>query len=162
MPALKRREKLYTLGFLAAAVPLFALGAGLAWLSFPKAVTTLLDLTPTGGSNFTDAESYLTFITRFVLAFGLAFLLPVLIVGLNMAHVLPSRVLLKGWRISIFLIAVFAAVMTPSPDAVSMIVMAIPMVALFFLALGICLLSDRRRAKRDPFAGLSDDEASAL
>ena len=87
-----------------------------AWLSFPKAITTLLDLTPKGGINVIDAENYLTFLTRFILAFGLAFLLPVLMVGLNLAHVLPGRLLLKSWRISIFLIALFAAVMTPSPD----------------------------------------------
>ena len=156
-------EALVASSFVAASVPLFFAGGYLAWLSFPKAVTTLLELTPKGGINIIDAESYLTFLTRFILAFGLAFLLPVLMVGLNLAHILPGRLLLKGWRISIFLIALFAAVMTPSPDPWSMIFMAIPMVALFFIAVGIALLVDRHRARRAPeFGDLSDDEASPL
>jgi sec-independent protein translocase protein TatC len=163
VPGLTRREKRWSLIFVAASVPLFFAGGYLAWLSFPKAVTTLLELTPKGGSNVIDAEAYLTFLTRFILAFGLAFLLPVLMVGLNLAHVLPGRLLLKSWRISIFLIALFAAVMTPSPDPWSMIFMAIPMVALFFIAVSIALLVDRSRARRAPdFSDLSDDEASPL
>jgi sec-independent protein translocase protein TatC len=162
VPGLTRKEKRYAILFVIVSVPLFLAGASLAWLSFPKAIVTLLDLTPKGGLNIIDANQYLTFLTRFILAFGLAFLLPVLMVGLNLAHVLPGRILLKGWRISIFLIALFAAVMTPSPDPWSMIIMATPMVALYFLAVGIALLIDRRRARNDPYAGLSDDEASAL
>jgi sec-independent protein translocase protein TatC len=70
--------------------------------------------------------------------------------------------MLKSWRVSIFLIAVFAAVMTPTPDPWTMLFMAIPMVALFFIATGISLLVDRKRAKDNPYAGLSDDEASPL
>ena len=162
VPGLTRREKKWAVIFVVASVPMFLAGALLAWLTFPKAVTTLLELTPTGGISIIDAESYLTFLTRFVLAFGIAFLLPVLMVGLNLAHVLPGRLLLKGWRMAVFLIALFAAVMTPSPDPWSMIIMAIPMVALFFIAVGIALLVDRSRARKDPYAGLSDDEASPL
>jgi sec-independent protein translocase protein TatC len=163
VPGLTRREKRWSLIFVAASVPLFFAGGYLAWLSFPKAITTLLDLTPKGGINVISAEDYLTFLTRFILAFGLAFLLPVLMVGLNLAHVLPGRLLLKSWRVSIFLISLFAAVMTPSPDPWSMIFMAIPMVLLFFIAVGIALLVDRSRARRAPdFGDLSDDEASPL
>jgi sec-independent protein translocase protein TatC len=162
MPGLTKKERRYAFAFLGVSVPLFLGGALLAWWVFPKAVVTLLELTPQGGFNITDADAYLTFVTRFVLAFGLAFLLPVLMVGLNLAHVLPGRLMLKSWRVSIFLIAVFAAVMTPTPDPWTMLFMAIPMVALFFIATGISLLVDRKRAKDNPYAGLSDDEASPL
>ncbi|MDP9221276.1 MAG: twin-arginine translocase subunit TatC [Actinomycetota bacterium] len=162
MPGLTKREKRYAVSFLGASVPLFLGGAYLAWWTFPKAVVTLLELTPQGGFNITDADAYLTFVTRFVLAFGLAFLLPVLMVGLNLAHVLPGRIMLKSWRVSIFLIALFAAVMTPTPDPWTMLFMAIPMVALFFIAVGIALLVDRSRAKNNPYAELGDDEASPL
>jgi sec-independent protein translocase protein TatC len=162
MPGLTKRERRYAFTFLGASVPLFLGGAYLAWITFPKAVVTLLELTPKGGSNFTDADTYLTFITRVILAFGLAFLLPVLMVGLNLAHVLPGRVMLKSWRVSVFLIALFAAIMTPTPDALTMLFLAIPMVALFFIAVGIALLIDRNRARRNPYTDLSDDEASPL
>ncbi len=163
VPGLTRREKRYAVTFLGASVPLFLGGAYLAWITFPKAVVTLLELTPQGGFNITDAEAYLTFVTRFVLAFGLAFLLPVLMVGLNLAHVLPGRIMLKGWRISVFLICLFAAIMTPTPDPWTMLFMAIPMVLLFFIAVGIALLFDRSRARRrSEYADLDDDEASPL
>jgi sec-independent protein translocase protein TatC len=145
-PALTRRERRYATAFIAASVPLFLGGAYLAWLTFPKAVVTLLELTPTGGANIVDAETYLTFVTRFVLAFGLAFLLPVLMVGLNLAHVLPGRMMLRTWRVSVFLICLFAAIMTPTPDPWTMLLMAMPMVLLFFIAVAISLLFDRRRA----------------
>jgi sec-independent protein translocase protein TatC len=162
-PGLKKKERRYALIFLAASVPLFLGGAGLAWVTFPKAIVTLLDMTPDGAANFQDASLYLTFVTRFVLAFGLAFLLPVLMVGLNLAHVLPGRAMLKAWRIAVFLIAVFAAIMTPTPDALTMLFMAVPMTALYFIAVAIGLLVDRSRARRgSEFGDLSDDEASPL
>jgi sec-independent protein translocase protein TatC len=162
MPGLTKRERRYSVTFLGTSVPLFLAGGWLAWITLPKAVVTLLELTPKGGSNFIDADTYFTFVTRFILAFGLAFLLPVLMVGLNLAHVLPGRIMLKSWRVSVFLIALFAAIMTPTPDALTMLFLAVPMVALFFIAVGIALLIDRSRARKNPFAELSDDEASPL
>src|SRR6478736_2486203 len=99
----------------------------------------------------------------FLLAFGLAFLLPVLLVALNAANVLPARVMLKGWRPAVMLIFVFAAMMTPTPDAWTMIALAMPMVGLYFAAVGIAALLDRRRARRQPdWLQVSDDEASSL
>jgi sec-independent protein translocase protein TatC len=110
-----------------------------------------------------DAALYLTFVTRFILAFGLAFLLPVFLVGLNAAHVLPARIMLKGWRIAVILIFVFAAMMTPTPDAWTMLALAFPMVALFYAAVGIATLLDRRRTRREPeWTKVADDEASPL
>jgi sec-independent protein translocase protein TatC len=162
MPGLTKKEKRYAASFLAVSVPLFLGGAYLAWLVLPKAVVTLLEFTPKGGVNLPAADTYLSFVTRFILAFGLAFLLPVLMVGLNLAHVLPGRIMLKAWRVSVFLIFVFAAFMTPTPDPWTMCFMALPMIALFFIAVGIGLLIDRSRARQDPYAGLSDDEASPL
>jgi sec-independent protein translocase protein TatC len=100
---------------------------------------------------------------RYILAFGLAFLLPVFMVGLNIAHILPARIMLKGWRIAVLLIFVFAAMMTPTPDAWTMLALAFPMTALFFGAVGVATLLDRRRARREPeWAKVPDDQASPL
>jgi sec-independent protein translocase protein TatC len=144
-------------------VPLFLLGCFLATKVVPKAITVLLGFTPEGAANLPDAALYLTFVTRFILAFGLAFLLPVFLVGLNVAHILPARVMLKGWRMAVMLIFVFAAMMTPTPDAWTMLALAMPMVGLFYSAVGVATLLDRRRAHQEPeWAKISDEEASTL
>ncbi|MDQ1535632.1 MAG: sec-independent protein translocase protein TatC [Actinomycetota bacterium] len=163
VPGLTKREKRTTRFFVAAAVPLFLGGCLLATQVVRKAVEVLLGFTPQGAANLPDAALYLTFVTRFILAFGLAFLLPVFLVGLNVAHILPARIMLKGWRIAVILIFVFSAMMTPTPDAWTMLALAVPMIGLFYAAVGIATLLDRRRARHDPDWGkLSDDEASPL
>ena len=75
----------------------------------------------------------------------------------------PARVMLKGWRVAVMLIFVFAAMMTPTPDAWTMLALAFPMIALYFGAVGVAALVDRRRHRDEPdWSGLSDDEASTL
>jgi sec-independent protein translocase protein TatC len=163
VPGLTKREKRTSMAFIGAAVPLFLLGCLLATYTVPRAVEILLGFTPQGAANLPDAALYLTFVTRFILAFGLAFLLPVFLVGLNVAHVLPARIMLKGWRVAVLLIFVFAAMMTPTPDAWTMLVLAFPMVAFFFAAVGVSTILDKRRARREPeWLKVADDEASPL
>ena len=163
VPGLTKREKRTTMLFVGAAVPLFLGGCFLATKVVPKAVEVLLGFTPQGAANLPDAALYLTFVTRFILAFGLAFLLPVFLVGLNVAHILPARVMLKGWRIAVILIFVFSAMMTPTPDAWTMLALAFPMIALFYGAVGVSALLDRRRSRHEPeWLKVPDDEASPL
>ncbi|MGV1009119.1 MAG: twin-arginine translocase subunit TatC [Dermatophilaceae bacterium] len=165
VPGLTRTEKRTAIAFLAAAIPLFLAGCVMAYLVVPRAVQTLLGFTPESGSNILPIAGYLSFILKFILAFGIAFLLPVFMVGLNAVGALPAATMLKGWRVAVFLIFVFTAVMTPTPDPWMMILMALPMIALFFGAVGIAALTDRRRAKRAaglPWATLEDGQASAL
>ncbi|HYQ74001.1 twin-arginine translocase subunit TatC [Cellulomonas sp.] len=147
-PGLTRREKRSAVGFLAAAVPLFLAGAGLSAWTLPTAVKVLTDFTPEGASNFIDAQAYLSFVMRFVLAFGLAFVLPVVMVCINLVGLVRASTWAKGWRWAVLLAFVFAAVMTPTPDAITMIVMALPICGLYFAALGVCVLHDRRADKR--------------
>jgi sec-independent protein translocase protein TatC len=163
VPGLTKREKRTTMAFVGAAAPLFLGGCFLATKVVPKAVEILISFTPQGAANLPTAALYLTFVTRFILAFGLAFLLPVFLVGLNVAHILPARIMLKGWRIAVILIFVFSAMMTPTPDAWTMLALALPMIGLFYAAVGVSMLLDRRRARHQPeWANLADDEASAL
>lgn len=147
-PGLTRRERRYTLGFVAAGVPLFLAGAAVAWWLLPKAVAVLTGFTPQGAANIIDAQTYLTFVMQMVLAFGVAFLLPVVMVGLTMSGVVRARTWLGGWRWAVLLSSVFAAVATPTGDVLSMMVLAVPMVVLYFVAVGIGSLTDRRRDRR--------------
>jgi len=165
VPGLTSREKKTAVLFIVTAVPLFLAGCALGYLTLPKAVHALLGFTPEGATNILPADTYLNFVLKFILAFGLAFLLPVFLVGLNAAGVLPARSMLRGWRPAGFLIFLFAAIMTPSPDPWSMLFLALPMVGLFFGAVGVGALLDRRRAKRDvsvAWRNLPDDQASPI
>ncbi len=165
VPGLTRREKRVAIAFIVAAVPLFLAGCVLAYAVLPRAMHALLSFTPPSGSNIIYAPDYLSFVLKFILTFGLGFLLPVFLVGLNMVHVLPARIMMKGWRGAVFLCFLFTAVMTPDPNPFTMIILAIPLVGLFFAAVGVCTLLDRRRAKRDPAAAwlaVPDDQASAI
>jgi len=165
VPGLTRREKRYALTFVAAAVPLFGCGIYLAWLVLPNAVTFFGDFLPEGSAYLINADDYFTFVTQIFLAFGIAFVVPLLLIALNLVGVVSARGLGRAWRIAVFLIFLFAAVASPSPDAGSMLALAFPMTGLYLLAVGICWLNDRRRHRRDVeqgWAGLSDDEASPL
>jgi sec-independent protein translocase protein TatC len=71
--------------------------------------------------------------------------------------------MLRSWRPAVMLIFVFAAVMTPTPDAYTMLFLASPMILLFFSSVGLAFLFDRRRAKDEPdWLAVPDDQASAL
>ncbi|HYO86531.1 MAG TPA: twin-arginine translocase subunit TatC [Dermatophilaceae bacterium] len=163
VPGLTRREKRTAIAFILTAVPLFLSGCYLAYLTLPKAVDILLTFTPEGGRNIIAASDYLGFLTRFVLAFGFAFLLPVFLVGLNLAHVLSARAMLRGWRFAVIGLFLFAAVMTPTPDPWTMLALAVPLIALYFAAFAVAWLVDRRRDRTRPaWVEVADDTASTL
>jgi sec-independent protein translocase protein TatC len=165
VPGLTKKEKRYSLGFVGVAVPLFCAGIALAWKVLPNAINFFGEFTPTGAANYINADDYLTFVTQIFLAFGVAFVVPLLLVALNLVGVLSALAMAKGWRIAVFLTFLFAAVASPTPDAGSMMALAFPMVGLYLIAVGIAWLNDRRRRRRDlesGFAGLDDDEASTL
>ncbi|MDO5699156.1 MAG: twin-arginine translocase subunit TatC [Dermatophilus congolensis] len=163
MPGLKKNEKWTALAFMLSAIPLFIGGCYLAYVTLPKAVVILLGFTPSEGVNIVPASDYLTFATRFIVAFGFAFLLPVFLVGLNLIGILPAATMLRGWRFAVVGIFIFAALITPTPDPWTMFGLALPMVVLYFLAYGVALLLDKRKAKRRPdWSDLDDTEASPL
>ncbi|MFC8734137.1 twin-arginine translocase subunit TatC [Luteimicrobium sp. NPDC057192] len=143
-PGLTSRERRYAVGFLGAAVPLFLGGAGLAWWVLPHAVSLLAGFVPEDAANYTDAHGYLTFVMRLVLAFGIAFVSPAVLTGLNLAGIVRHEALAKGWRVAVLVAFVFAAVMTPTPDALTMLVVALPICALYAGALGLAVWHDRR------------------
>lgn len=147
-PGLTKKERRYTLGYMAAAVPLFLAGVYVAWTVIPNVVRALLQFTPQNGANNIDASQYLTFATHMLLFLGIAFLVPVVLVGVNMAGILSGRTILKAWRITVFLVFVLAAVAAPGADALSMFMLAGPLLVLFFAAIGLCMLNDKRRARQ--------------
>jgi sec-independent protein translocase protein TatC len=148
-PGLKTRERRFTLGFLFSSVPLFLSGAYIAWSSLPSFVIVLIGFTPEGSSNVINASDYILFAIRIVLVFGLAFVMPVLLVLMNFANIVTGKAILKGWRVAVLVIALVSALATPTADPMSMFLLMGPLAALYFIAVGIAVLNDKRRARRD-------------
>ena len=144
-PAMKKRERRFTLGFLFTATPLFLGGCVVAWYAMPTFVMGMLSFTPAHAASFLSANEYILFSLRLLLVFGIAFVLPVILVFLNFAGVLSASSIRKSWRIAIFLSCLIAALATPVSDPMSMLLVAVPLIVFYFIAAGIATLRDRRK-----------------
>jgi sec-independent protein translocase protein TatC len=149
MPALMKKEKKVALGFLSAAIPLFLAGVTVGWLVLPNVVVLLTSFAPTQTATLLTARVYLDFALKLVIAVGVGFVLPVFLVVLNMVGVLSAKAIIGGWRWAVIMIAVFTALATPAADIVSMFILAVPMIALYFLAWIIAWFNDRRVARKN-------------
>src|SRR3954468_10259771 len=164
-PGLKRNEKRYGIGFVAASTLLFALGAFLAYISLAKGLQLLLRLAGDGVVIALTAQDYIGFVLSLLVAFGVSFELPLIAIALNLVGVLSHEVLSRSRRWIFFLTIVFAAFITPTQDPFTMLLMAGPMILLFELAIQAARVVDKRRARRaavEHFHDVSDDEASPL
>ncbi|GGO82795.1 twin-arginine translocase subunit TatC [Wenjunlia tyrosinilytica] len=164
-PGLHNYEKKYSLAFVGAGFPLFLAGGFFAYKILPTTAQVLIGFTPQDVDNLLPLDDYLDLVTRMVVVFGLSFELPLLLVLLNFGGVITGRRMAGWWRGMVMGITVFAAVATPSTDPLSMTALAGPIVVLYFLAVLVSLVNDRRKARRraaDPDAQLDDDEASDL
>src|SRR5688572_28778826 len=164
-PGLKRNEKRYGIGFVAASSALFFLGAVLAYISLAAGLKLLLGLAGDGVIVALTAQDYIGFVLSLLVAFGVSFELPLIAIALNLVGVVSYEVLSRSRRWIFFLTFVFAAFVTPTQDPFTMLLMAIPMIVLFEGAIQIARVVDRRRRRREAaesFAGLSADEPSPI
>ncbi|MEO6534016.1 MAG: twin-arginine translocase subunit TatC [Pseudolysinimonas sp.] len=148
VPGLSGRERKYIFGFFFSAIPLFLAGCAAGFLVLPHIVELMATFVPGQDTQIIDAKYYLDFVLKLILATGIAFVLPVFLVLLNFIGILSAKGILKGWRWAILAIALFTAIATPAADIVSMFLLAIPMVALYFTAYGVSALHDRAVARR--------------
>src|SRR5690606_6180299 len=128
VPGLLAKEKKWTLIVVGAAVPLFCLGIGLGYFIMPQAIKILIGFTPEGAgiANLQSLQEFLGFMIRLMVIFGLAFEVPLFIVMLNVVGVLPAKMISKYRSYIIFAMFVFAAIATPTPDAFTMLLLALP------------------------------------
>ena len=147
-PGLTRREKKQAFGFSAAAVPLFVAGCAFGFLIFPRMVGMLTGLSSDQDSTMLNAPYYVDFVMKIVLATGIAFVLPVLMVMLNVLGIVSAQKLRRSWRVIVVLITLFSALVTPAADVLSMFLVAVPMSLLFGAALLVAQVHDRRVARR--------------
>lgn len=148
MPGLTRKETRYTVGFVAAAIPLFFGGCYVGWLVMPHIVELMASFTPEGADNLFTAKYYYDFVLKLLLVIGVSFVVPVFLVALNLAGIMSGLAILKSWRTAVLIAVLFAGLATPAADLVSMLLLAGILIVLFFAAAGLSLLFDRRRRKQ--------------
>lgn len=146
-PGLYSHEKKYAIPFIGSSIVLFLFGASIAYWTLNPALNFLIDIGGTDIQQIYSPESYIMLIVWMMIAFGSGFVIPVILVALELMGVVTPRQLLSWWRTAIVIIAVVAAVITPSGDPISMMALAAPMTILYFGAVGIGALAIRRRGK---------------
>ena len=126
-PGLNPKEKKYAIPFIVATISLFTLGATVAFLIFPHALQWLDSIGGPSLNQILDPNKYLSLIILLMVAFGVTFEFPVLLVSLELAGVLTPQQLGSWRRWGIIGIVGLAGVITPSSDPFSMLAMAIPL-----------------------------------
>ncbi|MEJ7833043.1 MAG: twin-arginine translocase subunit TatC [Nocardioides sp.] len=162
LPGLHARERKWSRVFAAIAGPLFMAGVVLGYLTLPKGLEILIGFNPDELTNLVEFNDYLTFFSRTLIVFGIAFEIPLFVVLLNLAGVVSGKALGSHRAWIIVGTFIFAAIATPSADPFTMTIMAVPMVLLFLVSEVIARSNDRRRAKRRAALVGSPDEPSVL
>jgi sec-independent protein translocase protein TatC len=149
-PGLYANEKRYAVPFVVSALLLFVLGATLAYFTLPRAFDFLIDI---GGEGFVTgytAGKYFRLITYMMLAFGIGFEFPIVLIFFQMAGIIETDTLRRARRFAIVGICILVAVITPSGDPISMLMLSVPMVLFYEIAILIGAFIAKRQARRDP------------
>lgn len=149
-PGLYPRERRLAIPFVTSALVLFAMGAGIAYWTMPAALTFLTEIA--GEDNVVVAYSpdkYFQLIVYMMLAFGIGFQFPIVLIFLELLDLLDPESLAKQRRFAIVGIAVLVAVITPSADPISMLALTVPMVLFYEVAIIVGRVAKRRRAAAD-------------
>ncbi|GAB4003938.1 twin-arginine translocase subunit TatC [Nocardioides ultimimeridianus] len=162
LPGLHAHERKWSHVFMLIAGPLFLVGIVVGYVTLPKGLQILIGFNPHDVHNLVEFNEYLSFFSRTLLTFGIAFEIPVFVVLLNLAGIVKGSQLgaYRSWIIVGTFI--FAAAATPSTDPFTMTIMAVPMCLLFGISEVIARLNDRRRGRQDLNDGLSPDEMSEI
>ena len=164
-PGLYRKEKRFAIPFVAASVTMFLLGASFCYLLvLPWTIQWLFGYTQSSAAgtpviyNLT-LNDYIRDTTKILVAFGSVFEFPLLAAFLAAAGVIDHMTLLRFWKVAVVIMFVIAAFLTP-PEPVSQMMMAVPMIVLFFLSVGIAYVLSRphRRAREEAIARIDESE----
>jgi sec-independent protein translocase protein TatC len=156
-PGLYKRERRAFLPFLVAAPLLFVMGAALVYymiMPFVLWFSLSQQIVGTAGISvqlLPKVSEYFDMLTTLVLCFGLFFQLPVIMTLLAMAGLVNAAMLMKGWRFAVAGIVVAAAIVTP-PDPISMTLLALPIIGLYFVSIGCVKLIEKKRVEEEAAA----------
>lgn len=145
-PGLYQKEKKYATLFILSGSLLMLLGISFCYFAvLPPAFEFLFNFGGSVDKPMITITEYLGFVVQMTLMFGVAFQLPLILVLLGISGIVTSQFLRKQRRIAYFLLGVLSAVLTPTPDALSMFMMLIPMIILFEIAIFLVA-----RVQKDP------------
>lgn len=158
-PGLHPKERRYAIPFVISSMALFALGVWFAFLTLRPALQFLVGFAGKDIVPLLTVDRYLKFIMGMILAFGLTFEFPLVLVFLSIAGVLTSAKMIRAWRVAVFLIFLVAAVVTPSQDPYSLTLMAVPMLIFYVAAILVArfMVEPARRRRMAPDQGGSTD-----
>ena len=146
-PGLYPNERRWAIPFVVSALVLFAMGAGLAYWTMPKALDFLISIGGEDLEPFFTPQNYIRLITYMMLAFGIGFEFPILLVFLQLAGILPNERLRAWRRYAAVGIVVLVAIITPSGDPISLAALSVPMYLFYEISIVIGRISARRRAR---------------
>lgn len=146
-PGLTRRERRFTWPFVIAAQLLLAAGVAFSYLVIPHALRVLLGLGGPQIEALLSASEYLSFFLRLTLAFALIFELPLVLIALSLAGVLTATALRRARPYAVVGMVTAAAFITPTTDAVTLLVLSLPMWLFYELSVLVAWLVDRRRQR---------------
>lgn len=145
-PALYRHERRYVTPFIGLSTISFVVGAAFAYyILFPPAIRFLLNV---GEGEFQfqlRATDYLDFVTIIMLAMGLIFQMPAVTYVLARIGIVSAGFLIRSWKISLVIMLIVAAVVSPTSDVVNMMLFATPMMALYVVSIFIAWFFGKKR-----------------
>ncbi len=149
-PALYKHERSAITGFLFSTVFLFLAGIAFGYfVMLPYMLEFLIKLSLGGPiTPLFSINEYFDLILLVLLGLGLVFETPILIFFLSLFGIVTPQFLLKNFRYAILVIAIVAAVVTPTPDATTMLVFMAPMVGLYFVGIAVSAVVVRKRKRR--------------
>jgi sec-independent protein translocase protein TatC len=152
-PGLYQNEQRYAALFVISATVLFVLGATIAYLTLPQALSFLQTV---GGDQLYyqySPQKYLMLIVYMMVAFGVGFQFPIVLIALQLVGVVKPQQLRDFRRFGIVIIFVVAAVITPSADPISLIALSLPMVLFYEFSIIVGRIVVGRRAAAEASAG---------
>ena len=149
VPALHKNERRYAFGFVASSVVLFIAGGAIAFSTLGRALEFLIDWAGADVDQVFQVTAYIRLVTLMVVAFGVGFTIPVMLVFLQLLGVVHWSTLLGAWRYAIVGTFFVAAAITPSGDPISLLALSGPMVVLYFVAILIGRIVQRRRERAE-------------
>ncbi len=150
-PGLLPQERRLILPIVVLSVACFLLGALFAYaIVLPTGLLFFLSMEPKDMTSQWAVDEYISLVLWMLLGFGVVFELPVLTLFLSRMGLVSADLLRRMRRYAVVVIFVVAAILTPSPDPFSQLLMAVPLMGLYEISIWICRFGDKRRKKQEP------------